>query len=325
MKSIILVLATLLIFILTQIINLPSRETKSSSSEQYTIVIHAGAGTISKDLPDSVKEDYFTSLETALRLGRDLLEQGTASIDVVEKVVNYLEDDPRFNAGKGAVYTSAGTHELDASIMDGKNLAAGAVSAVKLIKNPVSLARLVMENTPHILLTAEGAEAFGKKMNVKFEDAEYFNTEKRYLQWQKELEKSKQGTVGCVALDKHGNLAAATSTGGLTNKLPGRVGDTPIIGAGNYANNNTCAVSGTGKGEQFIRHMAAFNISALMEYKNYSLEQAANEVVHELFNPGDGGVIAVDKNGSSAMVFNTPGMFRGVANSEGLFEVKIWE
>ncbi len=325
MKSIILVLATLTIVIITQLISLPGNEKENSSSERYTIVLHAGAGTISKDLPDSVKESYFASLETALQLGKNLLEQGAASIDVVEKVVNYLEDDPKFNAGRGAVYTSAGTHELDASIMDGKTLAAGAVSAVKLIRNPVSLARLVMENTPHILLTAQGAEEFGRRMNVKFETEDYFHTEKRFQQWKRELEKSKQGTVGCVALDKNGNLAAATSTGGLTNKLPGRVGDTPIIGAGNYANNNTCAVSGTGKGEQFICHMAAFNISALMEYKNYSLEQAANEVVHKLFNPGDGGVIAVDKDGNYAMVFNTSGMFRGVADSEGLFEVKIWE
>jgi L-asparaginase / beta-aspartyl-peptidase len=291
----------------------------------YSIAIHGGAGTISKDLPDSVIKEYIQSLTDALKIGQNILESGGSSLDAVEQVVRFLEDDPKFNAGRGAVFTSEGLHELDASIMSGKDLSSGAVASVKGVKNPISLARLVMEKTPHVLLMGSGAEEFGKKMNVEFMPQDYFHTQKRFEQWQKRAADDKKGTGGCVALDKNGNLAAATSTGGTTNKMPGRVGDSPLINAGTYANNKTCAVSGTGTGEIFIANTVAFNISALMEYKGYTLKQAADEIIHKRLKPGDGGIIAVDNDGNIEMSFNSPGMFRGAANSEGRFEVKIWE
>ena len=292
---------------------------------KYIIVIHGGVGTISREMPDSIKEDYFRSLSEALTIGKTILHNGGTSLDAVEQVVKFLENDPKFNAGKGAVYTSEGTHELDASIMDGRDLSCGAVAGVRTIKNPISLARLVMEKTSHVLLVGEGAETFGKKMNVQLVPNNYFDTPKRFEQWQKAIQKETKGTVGCVALDIHGNLAAATSTGGVVNKIPGRVGDSPIIGAGTYADNLTCAVSCSGKGELFIKHSVAYNISALMKYKNYSLNDAAEEMIHNYITEGDGGLIAVDKNGNYAIVYNTTGMFRGIANSEGIFEIKIWD
>ena len=292
---------------------------------KYTIVIHGGVGTISKEMPDSIKQDYLESLSKALTIGKDILKNGGKSLDVVEQVVKFLEDDPRFNAGKGAVYTSEGTHELDASIMDGRDLSCGAVASVKTIKNPISLARLIMEKTPHVLLVGEGAENFGKLMNVDIVPNNYFDTPRRFEQWQKSINQEIKGTVSCVALDIYGNLAAATSTGGVVNKMPGRVGDTPIIGAGTYANNETSAVSCSGKGELFIKHGVAYSVSALMKDKNYSLKDAAEEMIHKKIIQGDGGLIAVDKDGNYVMVYNTNGMFRGVANSEGKFEIKIWE
>ncbi|HAB54390.1 MAG: beta-aspartyl-peptidase [Ignavibacteria bacterium RIFOXYB2_FULL_35_12] len=292
---------------------------------KYIIVIHGGVGTISREMPDSIKEDYLRSLSEALTIGKTILHNGGTSLDAVEQVVKFLENDPKFNAGKGAVYTSEGTHELDASIMDGRDLSCGAVAGVRTIKNPISLARLVMEKTSHVLLVGEGAETFGKKMNVQLVPNNYFDTPKRFEQWQKAIQKETKGTVGCVALDIHGNLAAATSTGGVVNKIPGRVGDSPIIGAGTYADNLTCAVSCSGKGELFIKHSVAYNISALMKYKNYSLNDAAEEMIHNYITEGDGGLIAVDKNGNYAIVYNTTGMFRGIANSEGIFEIKIWD
>jgi len=296
-----------------------------ADQRKFTILLHGGVGTISRDMPDSLKNDYLLSLKNALSLGKKILENGGLSLDAVEQVVRFLEDDPRFNAGKGAVYTSEGTHELDASIMDGRDLSCGAVAGVKTIKNPIALARLVMEKTSHVLLVGEGAEKFGESMNVEMVSNNYFDTPRRFEQWQNTIKNETKGTVGCVALDIYGNLAAATSTGGVVNKMPGRVGDSPIIGAGTYANNKTCAVSCSGKGELFIKHSVAHNISSLMEYKNYSLEKAAEEMIHRQITKGDGGLIAVDKDGNYAIVYNTTGMFRGVANSEGIFEVKIWE
>ncbi len=322
MKTIILSLVTISVIIGTQIFKASDDENKSKP--EYVIVIHGGAGTISKSLPDSIKDQYLKSLNDALNLGKNLLAKGEKGIDVVEKVINYLEDDPKFNAGKGAVYTSEGTHEMDASIMDGSDLSSGAVACVTGIKNPISLARLVIDKTPHVLLVGNGAEKFAKKMNVQFEPEEYFNTEKRFEQL-KEIQKEKKGTVGCVVLDKYGNLAAGTSTGGMTNKMPGRVGDSPIINAGTYANNKTCAVSCTGTGELFIKNTVAFNVSALMEYKNFSLKNAADEMIHKRLKPSDGGLIAVDRDGNYVMSFNSSGMFRGVANSNGKMEVKIWD
>lgn len=307
-----------------KLVDFPS-EFQPKKQNMYAIVIHGGVGTINKDMPDSIKQDYLKSLSDALTIGKTILQNGGTSLDAVEQVVKFLEDNPRFNAGKGAVYTSEGTHELDASIMDGKDLSCGAVAGVKTIRNPISLARLVMEKTPHVLFAGEGADKFGILMNVDIVPNNYFDTPLRFEQWRKSINKEIKGTVGCVALDVHGNLAGATSTGGTGNKMPGRVGDTPIIGAGTYANNETCAVSCSGKGELFIKHSVAYSVSALMMYKNYSLKDAANEVIHKNITNGDGGLIAIDKDGNYVMVYNTNGMFRGVANSSGIFETKIWE
>lgn len=297
----------------------------SQDNKKFVVVIHGGVGTISREMPDSIKQDYLNSLSNALTIGKTILQNGGTSLDAVEQVVKYLEDDPNFNAGRGAIYTSEGAHELDASIMDGRDLSCGAVAGIKTIKNPISLARLVMEMTPHVLLIGEGAEKFGVAMNVDVVPNNYFDTPRRFEQWQKSINKEIKGTVGCVALDIYGNFAAATSTGGVVNKMPGRVGDTPIIGAGNYANNETCAVSCSGKGELFIMHSVAYSVSALMKYKNYSLKDAAKEMIQEKITQGEGGLIAVDKDGNYVMVFNTQGMFRGVANSSGIFETKIWD
>ena len=324
MRSIILIFATALIIAGTFLIDISGKKEQVPASGKYTIVIHGGAGTINKSIPDSLKEKYLTSISEALMIGKEILEKGGKSIDAVEQVVRYLENNPLFNAGKGAVYTSDGTHELDASIMDGSNLATGAVTLIKRVKNPITLARHVMEKTPHVLLGGEGAEKFAEEMGLEIVENYYFDTENRQNQLKKEKEKVK-GTVGCVALDLHGNLAAATSTGGRTNKMPGRIGDSPLINAGTYANNKTCAVSGTGIGEEFIRHTVAYNVSALMEFKGMNLKEAADEVVFKMLKKDDGGIIAVDKDGNFAAPFSTLGMYRGAANSDGLFEVKIWE
>jgi len=324
MRSIILIFATALIIAGTFLIDISGKKEQVPASGKYTIVIHGGAGTINKSIPDSLKEKYLTSLSEALMIGKEILEKGGKSIDAVEQVVRYLENNPLFNAGKGAVYTSDGTHELDASIMDGSNLSTGAVTLIKRVKNPITLARHVMEKTPHVLLGGEGAEKFAEEMGLEIVENYYFDTENRQNQLKKEKEKVK-GTVGCVALDLHGNLAAATSTGGRTNKMPGRIGDSPLINAGTYANNKTCAVSGTGIGEEFIRHTVAYNVSALMEFKGMNLKEAADEVIFKMLKKDDGGIIAVDKDGNFAAPFSTLGMYRGAASSDGLFEVKIWE
>ncbi|MFA6540124.1 MAG: isoaspartyl peptidase/L-asparaginase [Bacteroidota bacterium] len=294
----------------------------------FTIVIHGGAGTISPSMPESVKAAYYQSLYDALSLGKVMLAKGEHGIDVVERVLNYFENDPKFNAGIGAVFTSDGEHEMDASIMNGRDLSSGAVAGVKHITHPISLARLVMEKTAHVLLAGEGAEKFAADMGMTLVPTTYFDTPERYNQWQeykKKLEEGKKGTVGCVVLDQFGDLAAGTSTGGMTNKMPGRIGDSPLINAGTYANNKTCAVSCTGWGEKFITNTVAFNISALMEYKKLSLHEAVNEMIYKRLGNNDGGLIAVDRDGNFAMEFNTLGMFRGVANSSGTFEVKIWK
>jgi beta-aspartyl-peptidase (threonine type) len=269
------------------------------------------------------------------------------SLDAVEAAIRLMEDSPLFNAGKGAVFTSEGTVELDASIMDGKTLKAGAVAAVKHLKNPISVARLVMEQSPHVLMVGEGAEAFAKGKGIEPVPNEYFRTERRWQELQRAKEKerkeaeqpqkvsqleqeyadvSKQGTVGAVALDKHGNLAAATSTGGKTNKKFGRVGDSPIIGAGTYANNRTCAVSGTGDGEYFIRGVVAYDISAMMEYQGKSLKEAAAAVIEKLGKlGGTGGLIAIDRSGNITMPFNTEGMYRASIGADGKAVVEIYK
>ncbi len=304
------------------------RALKQADAPRWAIAIHGGAGVIPKTLPAAEREQYFKSLDAALKVGRDVLAGGGTSLDAVEKVVRFLEDDPLFNAGKGAVYTHDGTHELDAAIMSGRDLACGSVAELTTVKNPISLARLVMEKSQHVFLVGQGAERFADEMKVPRVPNSWFDTDYRLKQWKDEQKNDpdrKHGTVGAVALDVHGDLAAATSTGGLTDKRFGRVGDVPIVGAGTYANNATCAISATGVGEQFIRHTVSHDISALMEYRGLTLQQAADLVIHKKLNPGDGGVIGVAHDGSIALVFNSEGMFRGAADSGGRFEVKIWE
>ncbi len=289
------------------------------------LAIHGGAGTILKSTMTPEKEQaYKTALKTALDQGYQILEQGGTALQAVETAVASLEDCPLFNAGKGSVFTATGEHEMDASIMEGQGLRAGAVAGVKGVKNPIQLARLVMENSEHVMLAAQGALDFAKQQGVELAEADYFYDAYRYEQWQAlkgsdqfQLDHSSQkdqkfGTVGAVALDIQGNLAAATSTGGMTNKKYGRIGDSPIIGAGTYANNQTCAVSCTGSGEFFIRAVVAYDVSCLMEYQGLSLEAACQQVVHQRLAKinGDGGLIAVDAAGNVCLDFNTEGMYR---------------
>ncbi len=324
-------------------------------NKNIVLVIHGGAGTILKSQMTPEKEAAYTAaLTMALQKGYDTLKKGGGALDAVELAVRMMEDNPLFNAGKGAVFTSEGKNELDAAIMNGKTLAAGSVAGVTTIKNPISAARAVMEKSPHVMMAGKGAEAFAKSVGLQIVDPSYFYTEERWKALQKaknEEEKKlmepdhkkmkasadsmlrvadslmrkaqglhqpenkdyKYGTVGAVALDMYGNLAAATSTGGMTNKKFGRIGDAPIIGAGTYANNATCAISCTGWGEFFIRLVMAKSVSDLMEYKNYTLKQATDEMLMKKLPAlgGDGGLIALDKDGNIAMPFNTAGMYRG--------------
>lgn len=306
----------------------------------FSIVIHGGAGTLVKGLMTQELEAlYKSALKVARDAGFSVLESGGTATDAVETSVKHLEDSPLFNAGKGSVFTAEGTHEMDAAIMEGKHLEAGAVSLITGIKNPVSLARDVMDNSYHVFLAGEGAMQFAKDQNYSLENPDYFYDEVRYKQWQGikdsdtfQLDHSvkkdgKFGTVGAVACDKDGNIAAATSTGGMTNKKWGRVGDSPMIGSGNYANNKTCAVSCTGSGEFFIRGVVAYDVSCLMEYKELSLEAAASEVIHKriLEIGGDGGLIAVDTHGNITMPFNTEGMYRAYKTSNGKEDILIYK
>lgn len=291
----------------------------------YTIVIHGGAGDIPQNISDSLKQLYLNSLKEALRIGENILKNCGKSIDAVEKVINYLEDNHLFNAGRGAVFTTEGKHELDASIMNGKDLKSGAVAGVTIIKNPISLARLVMEKTENVLFAGKGADELGIKLDVPIVHNSYFHTDEQYKQFLKGSLKRYYGeTVGCVAIDSYGDIVAGTSTGGRNYKLPGRIGDSPIISAGTYADNNTCGVSATGVGELFIKNTVAYNISALMKFKGYSLKQACEEMMYNVLPKEAGGIIAIDKNGNYEMIFTTSAMFRGVANSNGVFEVAIW-
>jgi beta-aspartyl-peptidase (threonine type) len=312
-------------------------------TKKIGLAIHGGAGTIDRSNMTPEKDRaYRTGLEQALRAGYEILEGGGSSLDATEAAVRVLEDDPHFNAGRGSVFTSAGTNEMDASIMDGKTLKAGAVGSLKHVKNPISLARLVMEKSPHLMLDCAGAEAFAKANGIELVNQKYFFTQERWdaLQKIKAAEKhrtggvgnilvitdqDRHGTVGAVALDKDGNLAAATSTGGTTNKLPGRIGDTPVIGAGTYANNQTCAVSCTGDGEYFIRAVAAHEVSALMKYRGMTLQDAAQTALDSVKQlGGTGGLIAVDRNGDIALPFITNGMYRGYVDPNGKLVVEIY-
>ncbi|MFV0573756.1 MAG: isoaspartyl peptidase/L-asparaginase family protein [Xanthomarina gelatinilytica] len=334
-----------------------SKDTTAVQINEFAIVIHGGAGNILKEnMPNAYEASIKLKLEEAIRVGHEILKNGGSSLDAVERTINVLEDSPLFNAGKGAVFTNAETNELDASIMDGSTLNAGASAGTKTVKNPINLARAVMEASPHVMLAGHGADVFAKEQGLEIVDPSYFHTERSFKSLQRvkeyenkkpatdqantdtekanrktafydvDIKNSKFGTVGCVALDKKGNLAAGTSTGGMTNKRWGRVGDSPIIGAGTYANNNSCAVSSTGWGEFFIRAMVAHDISALMDYKGLSLEQAAKEVIQNKVPGlgGDGGIIAVDKNGNMVMEFNTSGMYRASMNDKGELYIGIY-
>ena len=315
---------------------------KEQKKSDFGLVIHGGAGSMERGVFTPEQEQaYKDKLTEALNTGYEILKNGGTGVECVEKVINVMEDSPLFNSGKGAVLTNAGTAELDASIMDGSDLNSGAGAGVKHIKNPISLARLVMEKSPHVMMAGEGAEKFAEENGVEMVDNSYFITEKRKKALERILEREKSkdqsmlekwpnhkfGTVGCAALDKNGNLAAGTSTGGMTNKRWGRIGDSPVIGAGTYANNATCAISCTGHGEYFIRNVVAYDISALMEYKGLSLKAASNEVVlNKLVKKGgSGGVIAIDKFGNISTPFNTSGMFRGYMTDEGVPVVKIYK
>ena len=306
-------------------------------SHKFSIAIHGGAGTIDRDtMTPQLQAQYETGLRNALQAGYNILEHGGSSLDAVEAAVSSLEDFPLFNAGKGAVFNHIGQHEMDAAIMSGIGLEAGGVCGVSHVKNPVKLARAVMEQSGHVLLSGSGAEEFAKKCGLQFEDDAYFYTEQRYQQLQSAIAENKVvldhvvekkfGTVGAVALDTHGNLAAATSTGGLTNKQYGRVGDSPIPGAGTYANNESCAISCTGVGELFLRCVVAHDISCLMLYKDLSLKAACDLVVYDKLVKigGEGGLIALDRNGNIEMPFNSTGMYRACKHSDGAMEVKIY-
>jgi len=312
-------------------------------TKDFGLVIHGGAGTIerSKMTPERERE-YRAGITRSLSAGCEILKRGGSSLDATEAAVRVLEDDPSFNAGRGAVFTNIETNELDAAIMDGKTLRAGAVACLEHIKNPVSLARLVMEKSGHVMMVGEGAEAFAKENGVDFVEQKYFYTKERWdaLEKVKAAEQSggpggkkfiisdrdRHGTVGAVALDKNGNLAAATSTGGTTNKRAGRVGDSPVIGGGTYANNATCAVSATGDGEYFIRATVGHDISALMEYRGMSLKEAAEAVLDKVAKlGGTGGLIAIDRQGNFALPFNTSGMYRGYVDPNGKFVVEIYK
>ncbi|HQV59323.1 MAG TPA: isoaspartyl peptidase/L-asparaginase [Chitinophagaceae bacterium] len=308
---------------------------------KFTIVIHGGAGTILRSaMTPELEKAYKEGLEQALHAGYTLLEKNGTSLDAVKAAVMSLEDCILFNAGRGSVFAKDGSQEMDASIMEGKTLMAGAVSAVRSIKNPVDLAYVVMTKSQHVMLNGKGAYDFALRHGIKTEPDSYFFSQFRYDQW-KELQgtdeaaldhnvpskEKKFGTVGAVALDKHGNIAAATSTGGMTNKQYGRVGDSPIIGAGTYANNKTCAISCTGHGEPFIRSVTAYDVSCLMEYKGLSLNDAMHLVVHDklLKIDGEGGMIGVDAKGNAAMVFNSEGMYRGMKCSDGRNEIAVYK
>ena len=315
----------------------------SAKESKIGLVVHGGAGTMERGKMTAERErEYSAGIENALRAGWEILQHGGSALDASEAAVRVFEDDPLFNAGKGSVFDAAGVVEMDAAIMDGKTLRAGAVASLRHVKNPITLARLVMEKSPHVMMAGEGAETFARERGIELVDAKYFFTQERWdaLQKVKAAEKAGgngdkkfflsdqdlHGTVGAVALDRHGNLAAATSTGGKTGKLPGRIGDTPVIGAGTYANNATCAVSGTGDGEFFIMATAAHDVSAMMEYRRKTLQEASVAVIDKIGKlGGTGGMIAVDRGGNISLPFNTSGMYRGYVDGNGKFVTKIYK
>lgn len=319
------------------------QSTPPSSEPTFGIVIHGGAGTIlKKNMTPEMEAAYRATLEEAIRTGHAILKAGGSSKEAVEKTIHVMENSPLFNAGKGAVLTADATIELDASFMDGATLDAGAIAGVQTIKNPISAAIAVMEDSPHVMLSGKGAESFAEGQGLALVAPEYFYTKRRQQALERVkarenqtalnseeaayLRAQRRGTVGCVALDQSGNLAAGTSTGGMTNKKWNRIGDAPIIGAGTYANNASCAISATGWGEYFIRAVVAHDIAALMEYKGLSIQEAAKIVIHDKVGKlgGDGGIVGIDNKGEIAMEMNTAGMYRAHMDAEGNLSVKIY-
>ena len=310
------------------------------SKVKWALVVHGGAGNMDpRSMPEEKAKIIMQKIGEALNQGSAVLREGGSALDAVEKAVRYLEDEPEFNAGRGAVLNAVGVPEMDASVMDGKTGKAGAVAGVRRIKNPVTAARRVMEQTTHVMLIGEGAEQFAREQGLEFADSAWFvtpgrrddwerwNRKKRDTGWNNTSSNEIKGTVGAVALDWYGNLAAATSTGGMTGKMAGRIGDSPIIDAGTWADNNTCAVSATGHGEFFIRNVVAYDIAARMEYQGVSLEEAARRVVMDKLasQGGTGGIIGVDHKGNITMTFNTSAMIRGFASSKDSMQVKIFK
>ena len=295
---------------------------------KIAIVIHGGAGIILKENISKSKEDsIINKLDEAISKGWELLKDGESSEIAVIETIKILEDSPLFNAGKGSVFNSEGKVENDASIMRGNDLNAGASSGTSNVKNPITLAANIMNYSEHVFLSGKGAESFAKNRNLEIVDNEYFHTEFRYNQLLNKKVEDKYGTVGCVAIDVNGNIVAGTSTGGMTNKKWGRIGDSPIIGAGTYANNSTCGISSTGSGEYFIRTVAAFQVSTLLENHNYDLKKAMSKVIHEKISGigGDGGMIGIDKNSNISMDFNTAGMYRAFVNKNGQKQILLYE
>jgi len=346
-------MVTAILFMGTTLQQKPPQKHTMTNDDKVTLVIHGGAGTIMKMfMTDEREKEYKNKLNEVLDEGMKMLQAGKSSVDVVEHCIRMMEDSPLFNAGKGAVFNHESKQEMDASIMNGADRNAGAVAGVATIKNPISAARVVMEASKHVMMSGQGAESFAKEQGVKLVDPKYFYTERRYEQLKNAIEKEevqldhdsdkkqkegksgaiwseeseKFGTVGAVALDKNGNLAAGTSTGGMTNKQYGRIGDSPIIGSGTYADNATCAVSCTGHGEYFMRSVVAYDLAAMIKYKKMTLQEAANHLVNKKLVDfkGSGGLIAVDTAGHVAMPFNTAGMYRGYIKADGKKEVKIY-
>ncbi|MEX0747165.1 MAG: isoaspartyl peptidase/L-asparaginase [Rhodothermales bacterium] len=332
---------TILLAIVLTLAHLDASPATAQDTGRIALVIHGGAGSVTpENVPPDRQAEYRVKLEEALRAGYDVLGRGGSSVDAVVAAITIMEDSPLFNAGKGAVYTSAGTNELDASIMEGRDRRAGAVASIKHIKNPITLARAVMENSKHVMMVGEGAEAFAKEQGFEFVPNEYFGTERRRQQYERTREREetgdaspraddpfrKFGTVGAVALDQEGTLAAGTSTGGTSYKRWGRVGDSPIVGAGTYADNESCGISATGDGEYFIRSVVAHDISAMMRYAGLSIGEAASAVIHGKLKEmgGEGGIVGLDRHGNVAMVFNSDGMFRGHIDHDGNVEIMMF-
>jgi len=344
-KIIILFIATIILTACETTSTKPTIQKREANS--FAIVIHGGAGGIKREyFNEEQQEAYAKKLEEALNAGYTILEKGGISLDAIQAAINVMEDSPLFNAGKGAVYNSEGNQEMDAAIMDGKTLNAGAIAGVNHIKNPILAARMVMDSSKHVMLSGKGAEIMAEKYGIEMVDSSYFFTEKRlnqlrkiqgkeeiqldhtaFLIKNKLIDDHKYGTVGAVAIDKNGNIAAGTSTGGMTNKKYGRIGDVPILGAGTYANNLTCGISATGTGEYFMRTVAAHEVSSLLLYKDLTPKEALHEVLFNQIGPlgGKGGMILVDKNGDISWDFNSTGMFRGFKKSNGEQKIEMFE